>query len=451
MAQTTSITLTPTQKQILSVISRQGSISLGSLAEKLSAYKPQELSFDNWKQEIDMQCRLFSLRGVLTAKRSQKNTVRYQAGKRLAQWKPRSVRRKKSMSPLRYKRIPALLLASSLMLNGCSMMPSWMKPSDSLNTAPATARKLPVYNADGWLPPERMEQFQIPGKGMVYRYCTTDCPEPTPKLQRVYSSVSSKGEKPRRATFVATYSTDPIPVMAQTPDEIALIQENAHMESVIAEAETYLRENPIPKAAQKAAASPVAPPAPSDDKFSAVSIKLADALNKAVNGQAQPKAAAKQKDDSGVTEAKAKKAKQGKGDTSEISESATQPAQQDASKITFVGKTDVLSEAGKQAVRELAIQSEKYDLIKLRGCAAFAKEDDEALLRISLGRALAVRSELVSAGVPREKLLILRPNLDLAKQSNGNSILVTLFPTKNQNNVAANLGTKKEMSDGGKS
>lgn len=447
MAQTTTVSLNQTQQKILSVISRQGAISLGSLTISLSPYKPHDLSFDGWKQEIEMQCRLFALRGLLTTKKS-KNTVCYQADKRLVQWKQRPVQRKNSMSPLRYKPIPALLLASSLLvLNGCSMMPAWMKPSDSQSAVPTNARKLPVYNADGWLPPERMEQFQVPGKGMVYRYCTTDCPEPTPKLQRVYSSTSGKGAKPSRNAFISTYSTAPIPMMAQTPDEVAQIQENANMEGVIAEAEAYLRDNPIPKSAQKPAPTPtpVAPSTQADNKLSAVSANLASALNKAAKGQPRPTL----KED--LTPAQNASKTQRVEKSPQASNVST--SLKGANKITFVGNKGVLTEAGKEAALRLAEQADNVDLITLRGHAAHIENDEELYYRESVARALAVRSELVKAGVPREKIRIRKPNMENMKQQDASTlaygVVATLFSTKNQNDASVSAPTKN-TEDGGK-
>lgn len=47
----------------------------------------------------------------------------------------------------------------------------------------ATAAPIPLYNADGTPPPERMEQFYNPRtRTMVYRFCVgAACPAPTPK------------------------------------------------------------------------------------------------------------------------------------------------------------------------------------------------------------------------------------------------------------------------------
>ena len=446
MAKTTTITLNPTQKRILSVISRQGSISLGALAVTLSANKPQEQSFEGWKREVEMECRLFALRGVVVTKQSSKKTV-YHAGKHLKQWAPCSVARKKSMSPLTYKPIPALLLASTLILNGCAVMDSWLKPSDT-QTAPANARKLPVYNADGWLPPERMEQFQVPGKGMVYRYCTDDCPEPTPKLQRIYAS-APKG-KPGRSAFMATYATDPIPMMAQTPDEVAQIQDNAHMEAVIAEAEAYLRDNPIPKTEPKApsaTASSAAVASKTDEQFSAVTAKLAEALNKANAGK--PTSKQPNLKDVSPSDSKNQKAKLGK-DGAVVESNAAQPVAMGFNKIEFVGKQEVLSETGRNSVRKIAEQSADFETIKIQGHAAYAADDEEAYRRASLGRALAVRAELIEAGVPREKIRILQPKIELTKQwPEERSVSVQLLQGDKSNVVASRFDLKKASSANG--
>ena len=470
MVNTNTLRLSYLQRKILSTVARLQSVSTDSLATILVGCKPEAISFADWRKDIEMQCCLFTLREILIATQTRPGVTSYAASKRLLQWRQRPSTTLPEMTPFSLKRIPLFLVASSFALTGCSSL-SWLNSTDSapVATVASSPRSIPHYNPDGWLPPDRMEQFITPGKGAVYRYCTTDCPEPTPKLQRVFSSAPAGAprnlkERADRESFLTSYNTDAVPQMAHSAVDVAQIQEDAQLESVVAEAEAYLRDHPLPpKKSDKLVLAPEAPPAPlQGDILSSAALKLAKAIKNSRTA-AHPDASIKEDTSNSVQLKTAStlqavptvektpavpKAKPLKTSSLEkpISKEvlASNPTSGTRKRVVFTRDQELLNAEAKTVVGNLADAAMEVETVLLRGYASNVDEQDN-YHRLSVARSISVKDELVKAGVPREKIRILQPKYKLVDPNNPmaavNSSVVVMF--KSSNASVASLNSDK--------
>lgn len=408
MASTCVQPLSALQKRILLIVGRNRSISSKRLASLITSSKSNE--FSDIASAVEMQCKLFALQGIIIIEPFTASKSLYTASPRLLSWMPRSKPPYSSsfnslMKSFIPRRIPALLFASSLALSGCASM-SWPRPTpDQTNASNQPLPPVPRYNPEGWLPPERMEQFKSPGKGAVYRFCTNDCPEATPKYLRTLALAPTGSSKPSPSRVGANvdYVAEPVPMMAQTRDEQATIETDAAMERVVAEAEAYLRDHPLPSAgANKVALGRL------DNTSSDVSVSGAPFPKP--SGSIKPtklsgQASSKSHTDSPLEAPTAK------------ATAATKTRRIAANNVVFLGDKDVLSDAGRKAINALIESAKGAESIMLRGYAGTVDTEDQ-FKRLSIARALAVRVELVSAGVDREKIRILNPKFKLSDPEN---------------------------------
>ena len=409
MPNRTAQPLSPLQKKILLLIGNHQELRSDHLAELLRDYCLRMYHPSGWQAEIELQCRLFSLRGVLDVIAAPDGSTLYRASPRLLAWVPRPIspkRQKRTRSLFKRWGLPIGFVASSFALAGCSSM---MWPRSGSDAAPVTAvrpAQLPRYNPEGWLPPERMEQFNTPGKGAVYRFCTHDCPLPSPK-------------QPLNSPLASSYEATRIENRGGSPDTLTALRQEAAIESVVAEAEAFLRAHPNPATVAKnnaAAWSPVKADQDARERQAHKAGSSTDTPGMVKNqapGPKLPGAPANQP---------------AKDITPSVSARDTaQPAPSKA-KIPFSSNHVSLNETSRKVLGEMAEASQSAKTILLRGYASDATSEDEHY-KISIARALAVRSALVESGVAKDKVRILYPKYpspESTSRPQANSVAIML-------------------------
>ena len=299
------------------------------------------------------------------------------------------------------KRIAACLLSSTLAVSGCSALSGQYGPSD----LSSRARPLPRYNAEGWLPPERMEQFASPGKGAVYRFCTDDCPAPTPKVPHIASAGNTPPGAVTRSP-IPDYVATPLPLMAHSPAEIILTQQDAHMESIVAEAEAYLRDHPA-QSALPVMKNPLPQPERPDrrDLPAPVSktppprpvIGTASPSHRLTSKSSAPDHLSQPSPDA-LPRASA---------ASPVEPSRSVPTLS-LNGVVFVTNRSTLDDAGQHAVADLAEAAHHAEMINLRGYAAPIPPEDKAEFnQLAIARALSVKRALAETGIDQAKIRIL--------------------------------------------
>lgn len=375
-----AILLTPFQREILLCVGKQRVIQDFQLFDRLNNGRiAPELAGESRQTELNLQCQLFAVRGLLCISKTPKGRTVYSATALLLKWKSLSSHHTKKVVKRSFplKHLAGCLLASALVTTGCSSLP-WAKATDKPSAGiSGKLPPVPKYNPEGWLPPERMEQFVSPGKGAVYRYCNYDCPSPTPKLQRVVANTPSY--EPREAQQPG-YVSETIPSAGANAKEIADADRDAKLAAIVDEAEEYLRTHPLPATTTTQQERP-SEPVP-------VSASPSPVAKAAPNPTQSPEPIIK-------------------GPT------------QTSTGIVFTRNQSLLNESGRRAVGELVAATHDAQMILLRGYSgSISPEDSEAFSKMSVARALAVRTELISNGVERSKIRILNPKLQLINSVN---------------------------------
>lgn len=245
-----------------------------------------------------------------------------------------------------------------------------------------------------------MEQFSSPGKGAVYRFCTSDCPTPTPKVPRaaILGQIGRLGPPAQ-----SEYTVEKVPSVTRSVEDLVTTANAARAESVVAEAEAYLRNHPLtapnaligPEETAESKA-PVPPPLPTTAPGPTGSSR-----ENSVAFGAHPR---------------------------------LQRAQHTAASngILFKGTQDSLSDSARQVIADLVAVARTAERINLRGYDdSIPVGEDEAFDKLSIARSLAVRQELIAAGVEKDKIRILYPRRQLVDITNptapiNRSVLVTL-------------------------
>ena len=400
-----SQSITPFPQILWRHIRRRRVVPAQSLADALEK-KLGIIDFSGYEgqKENKRPCRRLGLGdGVRSDTPTQPLTLSH-ANRRLLRGKPSFASPNLAQTPnalFSVKRIAACLLSSTLAVSGCSALSGQYGPSD----LSSRARPLPRYNAEGWLPPERMEQFASPGKGAVYRFCTDDCPAPTPKAPRITSAVNTPHGAVTRSP-IPDYVATPLPLMAHSSAEIILAQQDAHMESIVAEAEAYLRDHP-PQSALAVIKNPLPQPYGPDrrDLPALVSktphprpvIETASSSHRPTSKPSAPDQLSRPSPDSLLKASAA----------SQVEPSPSVPTLS-LSGVVFVTNRSTLDDTGQRAVADLAEAAQHAELINLRGYAApIPPEDKEEFNQLSIARALSVKRALSEAGIDQAKIRIL--------------------------------------------
>lgn len=422
-----TLSITPLQHVILRHIRQRRAVPAQTLATELERMRDTfALSKSEWNNEIEMQCRLFDLHGLVRVDTHMQPRPLYIATSLLLRWKPKtnSSELPQDLRPhSSLKHITACLMSSSLVLSGCSSL-SWQRATPDLSSG---ARPLPRYHADGWLPPERMEQFTSPGKGAVYRFCTDDCPDPTPKVPRIASAGNTAYGKMSGAP-VHEYVATPIPLMAHSAEEVILAQQDAEMEAMVAEAEAYLREHP-PKAAMAAITNAL----PYQQRADRNAVPVINSTPPPpVYGSTGNSLKPTQKPTTPEQLSRLTPTSQRITSVPSRSEPPAITISVPNNGVVFSATRSTLDEDGMRAVADLAEGVQQAEKINLRGYAApISPTDREEFQQLSIARALSVRKALTEAGIDPSKIRILSAKYQHIDPSNvlaaaNRSVMVSL-------------------------